>query len=117
MRIRQWDIWKSKPAGFEREHWFVILSAEERLDSNRSAINGLACYTLRGKKNEFDVVLNGADGFDHPTVCQCDYVYLLDKGSFGFAAGFRQLGTAAADQRQTEGSFSALIQQKFRNQK
>jgi mRNA-degrading endonuclease toxin of MazEF toxin-antitoxin module len=79
MRIRQWDIWKSKPAGFERAHWFVILSAEERLDSNRPAINGLACYTLRGKKNEFDVVLNGADGFDHPTVCQCDYIYPLDK--------------------------------------
>jgi mRNA-degrading endonuclease toxin of MazEF toxin-antitoxin module len=79
MRIRQWDIWKSKPAGFERAHWFAILSAEERLDSNRPAINGLACYTLRGKKNEFDVALNGVDGFDHPTVCQCDYVYPLDK--------------------------------------
>jgi hypothetical protein len=34
-----------------------------------------------------------------------------------FAAGFRQLGTAAADQRQNQGSFPALIQHKFCNQK
>src|SRR5438046_1345440 len=81
MKIRQWEVWKSKPAGFEKAHWFVILSGQERLDSNRNAINGLACYTLRGGKNGTDVVLNGADGFDHATVCQCDYVFSLDKNA------------------------------------
>ncbi len=79
MKIRQWEIWKSKPVGFEKAHWFVILSGQERLDSNRNTINGLACYTLRGGKSAVDVVLNSADGFDHATVCQCDHVFFLDK--------------------------------------
>jgi hypothetical protein len=87
MRIRQWEIWKSKPAGFEKEHWFVILSSQERLDSKRSAINGLACFTLRGEQNKADVVLNGADGFQHPTVCQCDYIFSLDKNALNDPPG------------------------------
>jgi mRNA-degrading endonuclease toxin of MazEF toxin-antitoxin module len=79
MKIRQWEIWKSKPAGFEKEHWFVILSSLERLDSNSSTINGLACFTLRGSTKLADVRLNGADGFEHPTLCQCDFIYSLPK--------------------------------------
>ena len=33
MKIRQWEIWKSKPEGFERDHWFVVISGQERLDA------------------------------------------------------------------------------------
>jgi len=87
MKIRQWEIWKAKPAGFERAHWFVVLSCQERLDSNRNAINGLACYTLRGKRSPVDVVLNGADGFSNPTVCQCDHVFSLDKNGMAEPLG------------------------------
>src|SRR5437879_6258482 len=80
MTIRQWDIWKARPAGIEKEHWFVILSGGERLQSSSHAqINGLACFTLRGALRSTDVRLNAADGFPSPTACQCDLIYLLDK--------------------------------------
>ena len=80
MKIRQWDVWKCRPEGFSRDHWFVIVSNQERLDSTRHGqINGLACFTLRGEPLKTDLRLNGADGFDAPTVCQCDLLYFLDK--------------------------------------
>jgi len=80
MRIRQWEIWKSKPPGFETNHWFVVVSAQERLDNERfTKINGLACFTLRSEPLNTDVRLNSADGFETATVCQCYLVYFLDK--------------------------------------
>lgn len=80
MKVRQWEIWKCKPEGFERDHWFVILSNQERCDAERLLmVNGLACFSLRGEPRKTEVRLNGADGFDGPTVCQCDFVYPLVK--------------------------------------
>src|SRR4051812_16017144 len=82
MNIRQWDILKSKPAGFETDHWFVIISPQERLNSIRhQQVNGLVCFTLRGNPLPTDVRLNHAEGFERPTVCQCDLIYFLDKSS------------------------------------
>jgi mRNA-degrading endonuclease toxin of MazEF toxin-antitoxin module len=82
MIFRQWEIWKSKPGGFERDHWFVIISPQERLNSTRHhQVNGLVCFTLRGEALPTDVRLNHADGFERATVCQCDLIYLLEKGS------------------------------------
>jgi hypothetical protein len=80
MKVRQWEIWKARPPGFEKDHWFVVVSGQERLDSSRHPqINGLACYTLRGNALKTDVVLDRADGFDSATVCQCDLLFFLDK--------------------------------------
>ena len=80
MTVRQWDIWKTRPAGIQKEHWFVILSGAERLQSSSHVqINGLACFTLRGMPRSTDVRLDAADGFPAPTVCQCDLVYFLEK--------------------------------------
>ena len=81
MIIRQWEVWKARPIGVEKEHWFVILSGTERLQSSSHLqINGLACFSLRGTPRSTDVRLNSTDGFPAPTVCQCDLVYLLEKG-------------------------------------
>jgi hypothetical protein len=80
MKLRQWEVWKTKPAGFEKEHWFVLISGQERLDAPKyHQINGLVCFTLRGAPLSTDVRLNSADGFQGPTVCQCDLSFLLDK--------------------------------------
>ncbi len=76
--MKQWEIWKGKPAGFEKDHWFVLISNNERI-SSRTQINGLACFSLRGDPLPADVRLNSADGFSAATVCQCDLFYLLDK--------------------------------------
>jgi hypothetical protein len=79
MKIHQWEVWKATPPGFSKAHWFIIVTGQERLDSNRVAVNGLACYTLRGHPEKTDVRLNGADGFSAPTVCPCDHLFVLDK--------------------------------------
>lgn len=88
MTIRQWQIWKSRPPGFERDHWFVIISAQERLDHpHRLQVNALACYKLQGDPKKLDVRLNGADGFDGATVCQCDFIFILDKSKLHSCLG------------------------------
>ena len=80
--MRQFEVWKCRPHGFERDHWFVIISGQERCNESRQAfVNGLACFTLRGNPLKSEVRLNGADGFESPSVCQCDYVYGLQKSS------------------------------------
>lgn len=82
MNPRPFEIWKAKPPGFETAHWFVVISGAERCaDARLAAVNGLACYTLRGQPSKTDVRLNGADGFERPTVCQCDYFFPLPKAS------------------------------------
>ena len=95
MKLRQWEVWKAKPEGFERDHWFVIISGQERLDAAKyHQVNGLVCFTLRGEPLSTDVRLNSADGFQAPTVCQCDLVFLLDKqklhSSIGMVSWERQ---------------------------
>ena len=80
--LRQFEIWKAKPPGFEQSHWCVIISGAERCANDRfKSLNGLACFTLRGEALKTDVRLNGADGFERPTVCQCDYLFSLPKSS------------------------------------
>ena len=88
MNFRQWQVWKCRPPGFERDHWFVLLSGQERLDHpQRAQVNGLACYKLQGALKKLDVGLNGADGFDGPTACQCDYIFSLDKSKLHSSLG------------------------------
>ena len=88
MKLQQWQIWKSRPPGFAGDHWFVLVSGQERLDDPRRAqINGLACYKLQGDPKKLDVRLNGADGFDGPTVCQCDFIFVVDKSNLHSCLG------------------------------
>ncbi len=90
--MRQWEIWKGRPEGFAKDHWFVIISGQERLNHpHLNQVNGPACWTLRGELGKTDVYLNSSDGFSAPTSCQCDLLYFLDKrklhspaGSIGF---------------------------------
>ena len=50
MRVRPWEVWKARPPGFETDHWFVIISGQERCDEPRHlCVNGLACFTHRGR--------------------------------------------------------------------
>jgi hypothetical protein len=88
VRIRQWEIWKARPEGFQTDHWFVIASGQERCDEPRQLlVNGLACFTLRGGLRRSEVLLNGADGFSAPTACQCDFIYALEKSRLHSCVG------------------------------
>jgi hypothetical protein len=80
MNVRPFEVWKAMPPGFERAHWFVIVSPAELCAApSELQVNGLACFSLRGQPAAIDVRLNGADGFAGPTVCACDFFYPLDK--------------------------------------
>jgi hypothetical protein len=80
--MNQFEIWRAKPEGFPRAHYFVIISGQERCEDARTQqYNALACFTLRGNPTKLDVVLNGADGLDCRTACQCDFLYVLPKAS------------------------------------
>ena len=87
MTIHQWSVWKCKPSGFEKDHWFVILSTDERCASPKVLVNGLACFSLRGQPGPLDVRLNGADGFPAATVCACDFAYVLEKSKLHSSMG------------------------------
>jgi hypothetical protein len=81
-------VWKARPPGFEKDHWFVIMSGQERCDETRQLfVNALACWTLRGEPRKTEVRLNGADGFALPTVCQCDFLYSVPKGELHSSLG------------------------------
>ena|SRR2546426_10112479 len=101
MKIRQWEIWKARPEGFANDHWFVVISGQERCDAPRlRLVNGLACYTLRGELVPTDVQLDAADGFSSPTACPCDFFYPLEKARLHSSQGLVSWETPAADQKQ-----------------
>ena len=88
MKLRQWEVWKARPAGFERPHWFVLLSNQERLDSPRHhAVNALCCFTLRGQPASADIRLDAADGLETASVCDCDFIWVLQKSELGDGRG------------------------------
>jgi hypothetical protein len=88
MRLHQFEVWKARPPRFERDHWFVLISNEERCNEPRQLlVNGLACFTLRGGLLKSEVGLNSADGFAAPTACQCDFLYTLEKSKLHSSQG------------------------------
>ncbi len=88
MKVHQWEVWKSKPPGFETDHWFIVISGQERCDHpSRFFVNGLACFTLRGQLGRTDVQADAADGFTGPTAIQCDYIYPLEKRTLHSSRG------------------------------
>ena len=88
MKIRQFEVWKCRPMGFQTDHWFVIVSGQERCDEARQLlVNALACFSLRGAPLKSEVRLNSADGFSAATVCQCDFLYPLEKSKLHSSLG------------------------------
>jgi hypothetical protein len=65
-----------------------VISPQERCDEPRQiAVNGLACFTLRGAVWRSGVLLDSADGFAAPAVCQCDFIYGLLKSKLHSGGG------------------------------
>jgi hypothetical protein len=93
--MKQWEVLKGRPPGFQTDHWFVILPADERCREERlRQVNGLACFTLRGSPGPRDVVLDTADGLERPTSVPCDFIFALEKtglhSSLGIVSWERQ---------------------------
>jgi mRNA-degrading endonuclease toxin of MazEF toxin-antitoxin module len=83
---RQWDIVKVRINPDDRdEHPAVIVSPDELCaDERKSKLNVLYGSTRRPAQTvrPFEVVLNGADGLERPTVFNCVYFYGVDRRKF-----------------------------------
>lgn len=75
--MKQWEIWTFDfpEAG---PHPAIIISHPDRV-ANAPLVNVIICTSQRAtrapKKNE--ILLDGADGLDWPTLCRCDLTYLV----------------------------------------
>lgn len=101
--MKQWEIWKAKNPRLEKDHWYVIISPPTVIDSTDpllSELNALMCRSLRSgeKPKPQHVVLNGADGFEHLSVCQCHYQFSIPRTAF-----FDKIGTVTVARRQAIG--------------
>jgi mRNA-degrading endonuclease toxin of MazEF toxin-antitoxin module len=81
--VHQWDVVTVRINPEDRdEHPAVIVSPEELCaDPRKSRLNVLYGTTRRPGQSAklHEVVLNGADGLDHPTIVDCVYFYGVDR--------------------------------------
>jgi hypothetical protein len=81
--VHQWDVVKVRINPEDRdEHPAVIISPEELCaDPRKTKLNVLYGTTRRPGQSprSHQVVLNGADGLDHPTLIDCVYFFGVDR--------------------------------------
>lgn len=81
--VRQWDVVKVRINPEDRdEHPAVIVSPEELCgDPRKTKLNVLYGTTRRPGQSArpHEVVLNGEEGLDHPTLFNCVYFYSVDR--------------------------------------
>ena len=81
MKIEQWDIVRFRINSADRDlHPGVVISAPEWCaDDRRARLNVLACSKrppADGAKPH-QVLLNGSDGLEFPTVCGCEFFHII----------------------------------------
>lgn len=81
MKIEQWDIVRFRISPSDRDlHPGVVISAPEWCgDERRPRLNVLACSKrppADGAKAH-QVLLNGADGLEFPSVCGCEFFHII----------------------------------------
>lgn len=74
----QFDIWRFNFP--ERGGHPVVLISHPNLCANAAFVNVLYCTSQRQSRQpkNHEVLLNGADGFDWETFCDCSRMYLVD---------------------------------------
>ncbi|MBI5768777.1 MAG: hypothetical protein HZA93_13345 [Verrucomicrobia bacterium] len=85
MRIEQWDIVRFRIGASDRDlHPGVVISAPEWCaDDRKLRLNVLACskrVPAEGARAH-QVLLNGADGLEFPSVCGCEFVHVIARDS------------------------------------
>lgn len=85
--LQQWDVVRVRINPTDRdEHPAIVISPDEVLtDPNRTRINVLYGTTRRPGLTPrlHEVLLNGADGLEHPTVFSCAHFYRIDPTKIG----------------------------------
>jgi len=88
---RQWDVVKVRINPDDRdEHPAVIVSPDELCaDERKTKLNVLYGTTQRPGQpaRPHEVVLNGSDGLEHPTLVNCFYLYGIDRRKISSTLG------------------------------
>lgn len=78
--LRQWDIVWVKILPDDRDHHpAVVFSCDEVACSNTRHINVLYGTTLRGNPRPTQLILDQADGLDHPTAFDCAIIHAVER--------------------------------------
>lgn len=81
--FHQWDVVKVRINPEDRdEHPAIVISPDELCgDERKTKLNVLYGSTRRPGQSArpYEVVLNGADGLNHPTIVDCAYIYGVDR--------------------------------------
>ena len=74
----QFDVWRFNFP--EKGGHSVILISHPNLCATASVVNALCCTSQRQSRaaKPHEVLLNGEDGFDWETFCDCSRMYLVD---------------------------------------
>src|SRR5688572_12986755 len=85
--MKAWDIYTGDLYG---PHPLVLISCQERIDAKPQVVV-LKCTTMRTeaarKPKENETVLDQADGLDWQTLCRCDLLFTVDKGTLSQRRG------------------------------
>ncbi|MEY2882109.1 MAG: PemK-like, MazF-like toxin of type toxin-antitoxin system [Verrucomicrobiota bacterium] len=89
--VMQWDVVRVRINPADRdEHPAVVISSDEFcLDPHKRMVNVLYGTTRRPglDPRAHEVVLNGADGLEHPTLFSCGHLYTIDRRKISATLG------------------------------
>ena len=78
--MKAWDIYSYQLPTWNEPHPAVIVSHPVRV-ANKPQVNILVCASQRANRSpeSFEVILDGEDGLDWPTLCKCDVLHAVEK--------------------------------------
>jgi hypothetical protein len=105
--MNKWDVWKAVHDSYDVQHFFVIISPPSLLPGPR--VNALVCHTRRplSEIQPYHVVLDAADGLEHPSLLICSYVFEVKRERLTFRTGVVSLGRRRAILDRIMRAFSA----------
>ncbi len=102
MKFSQWDVvWARINPGDSDEHPAVVISREEVCtDDRKPLVNVLYGSTKRpaDRKAETEILLNGADGLERPTLFSCAHLYTVHRNKIS-----RRMGRVTPERRRQIG--------------
>lgn len=91
MNITQWDIVRVRINPDDREeHPAIVITCDEFCaDTSKVQVNVLYGSTRRPAitPRTYHILLNGADGLDHPTLFSCGHLYTIDRRKISTCIG------------------------------
>jgi mRNA-degrading endonuclease toxin of MazEF toxin-antitoxin module len=78
--MKPFEIYSWQPPGWPEPHPCVIISSPARV-SNKPDVEVVLCSTQKAGRaaQSHEIILDGADGLDWPTICKCDLIYAVPK--------------------------------------